>query len=159
MNARYVAILACLALGACAWAATLPEDAIELRNRGFAELENEQPAPAEEIFAELAELVPDDPMPHANLAIARLRQQKFEPAQAAIDKALELAPDRSQLVAIQAEVAQWSGRPDEALELMRQAATRGCSTPSTARRGSWARRRTWRHPSSGWPGCGPRTWW
>ena len=79
-------------------------------------------------------------MPHANLAIALLRQQQFEPAQAAIDRALELAPGRPDLVAIQAEVAQWSGRPDEALELMRRAArrrstTRGCSTRSTARPG------------------------
>ena len=68
-------------------------------------------------------------MPHANLAIALLRQQKFEPAQAAIDKALELAPERPELIAIQAEVAQWSGRPDEALELMRQAATAAVDNP------------------------------
>ena len=96
----------CLALlvSGCAWAATLPGNAVELRNRGFAELENEQPAPAEEIFRQLAGLVPDDPMPHANLAIALLRQQKFEPAREAIDRALtELGVGRGDRVALMAE--------------------------------------------------------
>ena len=122
-------LLACLLTTLPALAAELPKEAVELRNRGFAELENEQPAPAEEIFARLVELVPDDPMPRANLAIALLRQQKFEPAQAAIDQALELAPDRPELIAIQAEVAQWSGRPDEALELMRRTAAAAPDNP------------------------------
>ncbi len=117
-----LAIVVGLAAAACAWGFDVPDEAIQLRNRGFAELENEQPGPAEEIFTRLAELMPGDPMPHANLAIALLRQQKFEPAQAAIERALKLAPGQPDLMAIQAEVAQWSGRPDEALELVRRAA-------------------------------------
>ncbi|MFQ5348974.1 MAG: FG-GAP-like repeat-containing protein [Thermoanaerobaculia bacterium] len=129
MRTRLAVLAVCLAAAACACAAALPENAIELRNRGFAELENEQPAPAEETFTRLAELVPDDPMPHANLAIALLRQQKFEPAQAAIERALQLAPGEPALVAIRAEVAQWSGRPDEALELMRQTAAAARDNP------------------------------
>ena len=129
MKKRLAVLSVCLLTAAGAWAGALSDKAIELRNRGFAELENEQPAPAEETFAELVRLVPDDPMPHANLAIALLRQQKFEPARAAIDKALELAPDRPELVAIQAEVAQWSGNPDEALELMRRAAAAAADNP------------------------------
>ncbi len=119
---RRLLLVVSLLVSACLWASGPPERALELRNRGFAELENEQPAPAEETFAALAELVPKDPMPHANLAIARLRQQKFSDAEAAIRAALELDPGRPALVAIQAEIEQWSGRPEEALELMRQAA-------------------------------------
>jgi tetratricopeptide (TPR) repeat protein len=126
---EHLALLVGLATASCAWATGPPEKAIELRNRGFAELENEQPAPAEATFTELVQLVPDDPLPHANLAIALLRQQKFEPAQAAIDRAMELAPDRPDLLAILAEVAQWSGRPEEALELMRRTAAAAPDNP------------------------------
>ena len=103
-----------------AQSAPTPE-ALELRDLGFAELENEHPEKAEEAYRKLAELEPEDPLPHANLAIALLRQQQYEPARQAIAKALALAPGRADLVAIEAEIQQWSGDLDGALIRMGQA--------------------------------------
>jgi Tfp pilus assembly protein PilF len=112
-------------------AVELPDRALELRNLGYAELENEQPARAEAAFEELAELVPDDPLPWANLAIARLRQQKSEGALEAVDEALALAPGRADLLAIRGEVLQWSGRPADALAAFAAAAEAAPDDPET----------------------------
>ncbi len=123
---RTLAIAALAALTAVLAVALQParpgERAVELRNRGLAELENEQPGKAEGIFRELVAALPDEPLGHADLAIALLRQQKFEEAEQAIGRALALAPGRADLVAIQGEVYQWSGRPEQALEAFRRAA-------------------------------------
>jgi Flp pilus assembly protein TadD len=99
-------------------------EALELRNRGLAELENEQPAKAEEVFRELAKKVEDDPLPQADLAVALLRQQKMDEALQAIQAALEKAPGRPDLLAIEAEVLQWSGRESEALARLQEAVRR-----------------------------------
>ena len=105
-----------------AWGATPPPPAaLELRNRALAELENEQPAKAEELFRELAKKVEDDPLPHADLAVALLRQQKMDEALEAAGKALERAPNRPDLLAIEAEVLQWAGREAEALTRLQEA--------------------------------------
>ncbi|MGB5476744.1 MAG: hypothetical protein WBO53_07010, partial [Thermoanaerobaculia bacterium] len=56
--------------------AAVPDQAVELRNAGNAQLENEQPALAEEAFRKLIQVVPDDPLGYANLSIALMRQQK-----------------------------------------------------------------------------------
>ncbi len=101
---------------------TVSKQAIELRNHGIAELENEKPELAEEPFRQLAELLPKDPIGLGNLAIAELRQQKNDAAIATIDRALELAPGRADLLAIKSEVLQWTGDLEGALELMEQAA-------------------------------------
>lgn len=101
-----------------------PPAALELRNRGLAELENEQPLKAEELFRELAKKVEDDPLPQADLAIALLRQQKTDEALAAIGAALERAPGRPDLLAIEAEVLQWAGREPEALTRLQDAVRR-----------------------------------
>lgn len=122
---RVLLTLAALA----ATAAALPDRALELRNVGLAELENEQPAKAEAAFEELARLVPDDPLPWADLAIARLRQQESEGALEAIDRALALAPARADLLAIRGEVLQWGGRPAEALQAFAAAATAAPGDP------------------------------
>jgi tetratricopeptide (TPR) repeat protein len=106
----------------CLQIAALPPQVVELRNLGYAELENEQPAKAEELFRRLIALAPDDPLGHANLAIAALRQQNFDAALAAIDRALELDPESAQLATIKADVLQWSGKSDEALPLYARAA-------------------------------------
>ncbi len=119
---KRTASLASLLVVACLHAAPSPPSVLELRNRGFAELENEQPAKAEELFAELIELKPDDPLGHANLAVAALRQQKFEEGFAAIGRALELAPGDGALLAIRADLLQWSGESDEALAVYQAAA-------------------------------------
>ncbi len=125
-----LAALLALALLALAAAGTGPgEEAVALRNRGLAELENEQPGRAEEIFRELVAALPEDPLGHADLAIALLRQQRFEEAEPAIGRALELAPGRADLVAIQGEVFQWSGRPGQALEAFRRAAAAATNDP------------------------------
>ncbi len=99
-----------MVLAILAWAATSPDRAVELRNRGFGELENEQPAKAEQAFRELAELTPDDPLPFANLAISLLRQQKTDEAMAAIAKAEAKSPNDPRLIAIRAEILSWSGK-------------------------------------------------
>lgn len=102
--------------------AAIPNQAVILRNLGLAQLENEQPAKAAEIFQQLVPLVPGDPLPYANLALAALRQQKNEEAQKWIAQALEKAPGRADVLAIQAEVFQWSGKDEESLAAWRKAA-------------------------------------
>ncbi len=121
--------LAALALAAFAVAAAPPERALTLRNTGLAELENEQPAKAEEAFRELVRLAQQDPLPAADLAIALLRQQRGEEALEWIDRALAIAPGRGDLLAIRGEVLQWSGRPEEAFETRRQAAAAAPQDP------------------------------
>jgi len=115
--------LAGLALFACSLrlGAVQPE-ILELRNRAFAELENEQPANAAELYRRLIKAVPDDPLGHANLAIAALRQQQFEEALASIDRALALDAGSGRLLTIKGDVLQWSGDSDEALIFYRKAA-------------------------------------
>jgi tetratricopeptide (TPR) repeat protein len=108
--------------GALLGAKTPSERAVELRNRGIAELENETPVRAEETFRQLVSLTPYDPLGFANLAIAALRQQKFEEAWEWIDKARELAPEDPHLEAISAEIHHWSGDSKEALAAFRSAA-------------------------------------
>jgi Tfp pilus assembly protein PilF len=118
-----------LALAAFSAAAALPDRALTLRNDGLAQLENEQPARAEEAFRELASLVAGDPLPAANLAIALLRQQRGEEPLMWIDKAVALAPGRGDLLAIRGEVLQWSGRPEEALAAFQAAAAAAPDDP------------------------------
>ena len=118
--------LALLALAALAAApAPVPEDAATLRNLGLAQLENERPAEAAETFRKLAQLAPADPLPYANLAIAALRQQKSDEARSWIDQALAKVPGRADLLAIQGDVLQWSGKAEEALAAYRKAAAAG----------------------------------
>jgi tetratricopeptide (TPR) repeat protein len=119
LGAGILAVVAILA-----WGMTLPDRAVELRNRGFAELENEQPAQAEQSFRELAKLTPDDPLPHANLAISLLRQQKTDEAMEIIAKAEAKTPDDPRLIAIRGEILSWSGKNEAGIEAFRDAARR-----------------------------------
>ncbi len=105
-------------------AARVSDEAIYLRNLGIAELENEQPAKAEEAFKQLIILAPEDPLGFADLAVAALRQQKFDEATDWIDRALEKTPGAAELLAIKAEILQWSGEPRQALDMLREAAAR-----------------------------------
>ncbi len=95
--------------------AAVPDQAVELRNVGNAQLENEQPVPAEEAFRELIEILPDDPLGYANLSIALMRQQKFEEALTRVDEALAKSPGNPEILTIRGEILQWGGQPDEAL--------------------------------------------
>jgi Tfp pilus assembly protein PilF len=124
------AAFAAVALTVTLWAVLGPavtalapdQRVVELRNRGYAELENEQPAKAEAVFTELTRLDPDEPLGHADLAVALLRQQEFDRALAAIDRALALDPQAGGLRVIKADILQWSGRTDEAATWYRRAA-------------------------------------
>jgi len=109
------------ALAAVPAPAAISPQALELRDLGLAELENERPEKAAEAYRQLIEMVPGDPLGHANLAIALLRQQQYEPALAAIDAALEKDPGDGDLLAIKAEILQWKGELEGALALMREA--------------------------------------
>jgi Tfp pilus assembly protein PilF len=102
---------------------------VELRVRGLALLENEQPVEAEAVFRELARRVVDDPLPHANLAVALLRQQKHAEARAAVERALALAPRSADLLALQAEVLRWSGDPAAGLAAAERAAAAAPESP------------------------------
>ncbi|MEE8523533.1 MAG: FG-GAP-like repeat-containing protein [Thermoanaerobaculia bacterium] len=121
-----LALLA-LVLVSCGGAAdpSVPRRAVELRDLGLAELENERPEMAEQAYRQLIEISPRDPLGRANLAIALLRQQKYEEARVAIDAVLGKVADddalRGQLLAIKSDVLQWTGDLDGALELMEQA--------------------------------------
>ena len=120
---RFLLLLPLLALGAApAPAPPVAEQAARLRTLGIAQLENERPGEAGETFLQLAKLTPDDPLPWANLAIAGLRQQKSEEAASAITRALAKAPGRADLLAIQGDILQWSGKDEEALAAYRKAA-------------------------------------
>lgn len=103
-------------------AAPLDETALGLRQKGLAELENEQNAAAESTFAELASRLPGDPLPHANQAIAALRQARLDEARTALRRALRLAPGRPDLVAIEAELMVAAGDLEGGLERFRIAA-------------------------------------
>ena len=95
MSRSLLVALLLFPLGAASPAsAAVPPDALELRDRGLALLENENPAGAAEVFKKLVKKVPDDPLGWANLAIAALRQQKGTEAVALIERALALAPGR-----------------------------------------------------------------
>ncbi|MEE8277832.1 MAG: tetratricopeptide repeat protein, partial [Thermoanaerobaculia bacterium] len=118
-----LAVLALASICSQAFAA-VPDQAIRLRNLGYAELENERPVKAQEAFQQVIRLVPEDPLGYANLAVATLRQQKFDEAMGWIGRALARAPGDTELLAIQAEILQWSGKPDEALAVLREAAGR-----------------------------------
>ena len=118
---RFVGIVIFAGLLAATLTAQPSSTAMELRDTGYAELENEKDAEAESTFRELIKAAPRDPLGHANLAIALLRQQKQDEALAAIDDALKLAPGRADLVAIRADVLSWAGQTDAALALYRQA--------------------------------------
>ncbi|MEM6456058.1 MAG: FG-GAP-like repeat-containing protein [Acidobacteriota bacterium] len=110
--APFAAALAfALLLGSAGAVAAPPSpEAMQLRDDAFAELENEAPERATALYASLIELVPGDPLPHANLAIAHLRRQQYDDAGSAIERALALAPNRPDLLAIEAEILQWSGQ-------------------------------------------------
>lgn len=116
------AFLLALLLPARGSTAAVPERALQLRDRGIAQLENEQPARAETTFRELAAVHPGDPLAHANLAIALLRQHKHDAALTAIQRALERAPGRADLLAIHGEILRWSGTADQALRVLQRAA-------------------------------------
>src|SRR3954451_16280918 len=100
----------------------IPPEASALRSLGLAQLENERPTEAAETFRKLAKLTPDDPLPDADLAVAALRVQKSDEAAAAIAQALARAPGRADLLAIQGDVLQWSGKSEEALAAYHKAA-------------------------------------
>jgi tetratricopeptide (TPR) repeat protein len=125
MRAVLVSLLllaaALLMAAAPAVPAAVPERAMELRNLGIAQLENEQPAQAEATFRELAKVTPADPLPYADLAVSLLRQQKNDAALEAVEQALIKAPGRADLLAIRGDVLQWSGKAEDSLATYRQA--------------------------------------
>ena len=102
--------------------ASLPDQAVELRNLGNAQLENEQPALAEEALRKLIEILPEDPLGYANLSIALMRQQKFDEELTRVDEALAKSPGNPEILTIRGEILQWGGRPDEALPEFSKAA-------------------------------------
>ena len=102
--------------------ATVPDEAVKLRNVGNAQLENEQPALAEEAFRKLIQILPDDPLGYANLSIALMRQQKFDEALTRVDEALAKSPGNPDILTIRGEILQWGGKPDQALPEYQQAA-------------------------------------
>ena len=121
---RLAAAAALTAAAAAGVAAAQPsEEMARLRNLGYAQLENEQPAEAESTFRELIELAPDEPLGHANLGVALLRQDQHEAALVSIDQALDLAGERADLRLVRAAILQWAGdRNEEALVDYRRAA-------------------------------------
>jgi Tfp pilus assembly protein PilF len=120
LRRRLLLLLPLLALGAAP--APVTDQAAALRTRGLAQLENERPGEAGETFRQLSRLTPDDPLPWAGLAVAALRQQKSDQAAGAISQALAKAPGRGDLLAIQGDILQWSGKDEEALAAYRKAA-------------------------------------
>jgi Flp pilus assembly protein TadD len=102
--------------------AAVSERAIELRNLGIAQLENEKPSEASDTFAELTRAAGDEPLSWGNLAIARLRLQETEAAREAIQRALDIAPGDPKLLAIRGDIEQWEGDQATALQTYLEAA-------------------------------------
>ena len=123
-HAVLLAVLLTLSANDLARAAEIPERALELHQRGFAELENEKPENAAPFYREVIQLVPDDPLGYANLAIAELRQQKHDVARRILATARTKFPDHPRLLAIEAELLQWSGDLEGSLALLDQASRR-----------------------------------
>ncbi|MDH3253845.1 MAG: FG-GAP-like repeat-containing protein, partial [Acidobacteriota bacterium] len=117
-----IVTLGCMLASTQGFAAPPSARAIQLRNQGIAELENEAPVPAEATFRELVRIAPDDPLPYANLAIALLRQQRLDEARGWVGKALVRSPGEPHLLAIEAEIHHWSGNSGDALAAFRRAA-------------------------------------
>jgi tetratricopeptide (TPR) repeat protein len=115
-------ILALLALAVTPAPSPVSEQAGTLRNLGLGQLENEQPAQSAETFRKLAQAMPNDPLPYANLAVAALRVQNSEEAVSWINQALAKAPGRADLLMIQGDILQWSGKDEEALAAYRKSA-------------------------------------
>ncbi len=113
------------------WGAGPSPQALELRDRAIAALENEQPAEAEGPLRELVALTPKDPLAFANLTIVALRQQQATDAAASITKALALAPKRPDLLALRAEVELWNGEVDAAVASFLSAARAAKDDPET----------------------------
>lgn len=124
--------LTLLAAGPVAGGPVADDSLLALRQKGLAELENEQHPAAEKTFAELAKRLPRDPLPHANQAIAALRQARLAEARTALDRALKLAPERPELVAIDAELLAASGDLEGGLERLRGAAAGAPDRPELA---------------------------
>ncbi len=126
MKTSHTAFALLLLVGsACPTFSTEPSldlELLALRDAGFAELENERPEQAEEIYRQLIDKAPDDPLGHANLAISQLRQQKYDAGLESIARAQDLAPGRGDLLAIEAEILQWKGDLEGALRTMDRAA-------------------------------------
>ena len=113
---RRSALALLLALTTALPSLAVSPEAASLRDRGFAELENEQPDQAEITYRKLVDMVPGEPLAHANLAIALLRRQKYDEAMDSIANALDRAPDRPDLLAIRGEIRQWTGDLEGALK-------------------------------------------
>ena len=103
-------------------AAEVPPRALELHQLGYAELENEKPENAEAPYREVVRLVPGEALGYANLAIALLRQQKYEPALRVLDVVPEERRDDPGLLAVRADVLQWTGDLAGALDVLERAA-------------------------------------
>src|SRR4029079_8783282 len=95
-----------LLLAALPARAPLPPRAVELRDLGVAQVENERPAEAEETFRARVQLAPEDPLGYAALAVAALRQQHYDAALAQVDLALGKAPGRADPLAPRGEELQ-----------------------------------------------------
>jgi tetratricopeptide (TPR) repeat protein len=119
--ARWGPLVFALALVAACSRAPSPA-AIQLRNQGLAQLENDLPAAAAASFRALIQEAPDDPLGYADLAVCWLRQGNGAEALLWIAQALRRSPGRPDLLAIQADALRDLGRHDEALASYRQAA-------------------------------------
>ncbi|HEV8630709.1 MAG TPA: FG-GAP-like repeat-containing protein, partial [Thermoanaerobaculia bacterium] len=117
-RSRLIVSVAALVAGVTALA--VAPAALELRDCGLAQLENEQPADAAATFRQLVKVAADDPLGWADLAVAELRQRAPEALEHA-KHALALAPGRADLLALEADVLQWSSQPEAALPLYRAA--------------------------------------
>jgi Flp pilus assembly protein TadD len=96
--------------------------AVSLAQRAMAQLENEQPAKAEELYEQLTQVVPGDPMPWANLAVSQLRQQNTDAALQTVAHALELAPKNGEVLAVKGAILDWTGQSAQALAAYGKAA-------------------------------------
>ncbi len=93
-----------------------------LARDGYAQLENEDPGTAVDLFLALRDQLPDDPLPHGNLALALLRSERADEARAAIDAGVERFPDDPDLLAILATIQHWQGEVEVSLTTIRRAA-------------------------------------
>jgi len=120
----FVSMVASASCGGCGARTATPDEvaeAVTAFDVGLAALQTGQDEVARGRFERVGALLPQEPAGWANLGLLSLRRQATEDAAAALAQAAERAPELVPLLLLQAQLAQRTGRSDEAISFLRRA--------------------------------------